>query len=709
MAAKIKKKHFGYLYRALLFMGAVAYILYLFPREGKFRYEYQKGRTWQHNTLIAPFDFPVMKSQKELTAEKDTLLKNHHPYYKVSLSETADIEKQIEKRFDLEWQQYDLPENKERSYLEAVNKLVDDTYSQGVISYSDFNQLQIDGQEAVVVIGEDFAKTKSIFDLQTSKMAYERIMKAVSGIDSLPRFAEFVTSLDLNQYLASNLDYDKELTTKSKEELLDKISLSSGLIRAGDPIVDRGQRIDDNVFKVLESFRTAYEERLGNSEKREIIILGQGIIITVLLTTFYTFLFFYRIDIFNNNRDITFIIVNILIFITITALFKQFTTWSLYLIPFAILPVVLRTFFDSRTAIFANVITILLASFFAGNSFEFILLEITVGMAAAFSLKELYNRGQLFRASVIVFLSYCLIYLGLALVQEGSFKQLVLEYKHFLFFVLNGLLMLFAYPLIYIYEKVFGYLSDVTLMELSDTNHPLLRRLSEKAPGTFQHSIMVSNLAQEAAIRIEANPLLARVGALYHDIGKSVQSVYFTENQTGKISPHNSLEPEESAKIVIDHVKEGVKLANKHGLPKMIVDFILTHHGLGKTKFFMIQEAKAHPDKEIDEHKYMYPGPNPFTKETAILMMADSVEAASRSLEEYTDESINNLVEKIIQNQLDEGFFKYAPITFLEIEKVKETFKEKLKNIYHTRIAYPKEALESQKDKQNKTKGADEK
>jgi putative nucleotidyltransferase with HDIG domain len=318
-------------------------------------------------------------------------------------------------------------------------------------------------------------------------------------------------------------------------------------------------------------------------------------------------------------------------------------------------------------------------------------------MAAAFSLKELYNRSHLFRASLIVFLSYCLIYFGLGLVQEGSLNQL--SYTHYLFFAINGLLMLFAYPLIYIFEKVFGYMSDVTLMELSDTNHPLLRRLSEKAPGSFQHSIMVSNLAQEAALRIGANPLLARVGALYHDIGKSVQAVFFTENQTGMVSPHKSMKPEDSAKIVIDHVKEGVKLANKYGLPKVITDFILTHHGKGKTKYFMIQDAKENPGKSVDESKYAYPGPNPFTKETAILMMADSVEAASRSLPEYTDETIGELIDKIVQNQLDEGYFKLAPITFLEIETVKEIFKEKLRNIYHTRIAYPKEALEKPVEK----------
>lgn len=700
MAAKLNKKHFGYLYRILLFLGGVAFILYLFPREGKFRYEYQKGNQWQHNILYAPFDFPVAKTQREIAIEQDSMLKKHLQYYKVSNSLTNDIKAQVEKRFDIEWEKKTFSAKNNKSYFMAVSELISEVYKQGVISYSEINRLQIEGKQAIMILEDDFAQSKTLSEVQTAKNAYKRIMTLSKGVDTLPQFAEFVSLLDLNQYLGPNLEFDKDITQKAKEELLAQVSITSGLVQAGDRIVDRGQYVDDKVFKVLESFRKAYELKLGTSEKRNVILAGQAIIIIVLLLTFYTFLYFYRLDIFENNRDFTFIILNILLFIIITATIKRFTDLSLYIIPFAILPVTLRTFFDSRTAIFANIITILIASFFAENSFEFVLLQITVGMAAAFSLKELNKRGQLFRSSLFVFFSYCLIYFGLGLVQEGNFNQI--EYTFYLFFLINGLLMLFAYPLIYIYEKTFGYMSDVTLMELSDTNHPLLRRLSENAPGTFQHSIMVSNLAQDAAIKIGANPLLARVGALYHDIGKSVQSIYFTENQSGKISPHDALKPSESARIVIDHVKEGVKLAHKYNLPKMIIDFIETHHGLGKTKFFMIQDANENPDKEIDLRLYSYPGPNPFTKETAILMMADSVEASSRSLDDYTDESIDKLVESIVGNQLAEGYFNFAPITFLEIEKVKETFKAKLRNIYHTRIAYPKEALEPNSEQEKR-------
>ena len=696
MAALIKKKHFGYLYRLLIFLGAVAFILYIFPREGKFRFEYQKGRPWQHGILYAPFNFPVKKTEKELTAEKDSILKKHHPYYSVSEQIIQTTNDKVKQRLEREWPTFNMPDSLQEKYSTVISSVIKEVCESGIISFSELNRLQIEGRTDINIVNKEASKKESRENILTAKSAYTLINSRLKNNDSLPELLSIASKLDLNNYLTANLEFNDELTSKAKKDLIAQISLTSGLVETGERIIDNGQIIDDEVFKKLESFREAYETKLGTSDKRTIILAGQAIIIIVLLFTFYTFLYFYRIDIFENTKDFTFIILNILLFITITAVVKQFSTLSLYLIPYAILPVVLRTFFDSRTAIFANIITILLASFFAGNSFEFVLLQITVGMAAAFSLKELYNRGQLFRSSIFVFLSYCLIYFGLALVQGGSFDQV--NYTYYLYFVINGLLMLFAYPLIYIFEKLFSYLSDVTLMELSDTNHPLLRRLSEKAPGTFQHSIMVSNLAQEAAIKIDANPLLARVGALYHDIGKSVQPIYFTENQSGSISPHKNMKPEDSAKVVIDHVKEGVKLANKHGLPKIITDFISTHHGLGKTKFFMIQDAKENPNKEIDETKYAYPGPNPFTKETAILMMADSVEAASRSLGEYTDETIGNLVEKIIESQLSDGNFRNAPITFKEIEIVKETFKEKLRNIYHTRIAYPKEALESKKE-----------
>lgn len=698
MASIQKYKYFGYVYRSLLFVAGVAFILYLFPREGKFKYEYAKGEPWQHSMLMAPYDFAVYKTPAEIKAQQDSALKYFYPYFKLQANITVDVRQKLTERFETEWNLalkagVMLKENRKNAYIQKLMAVYESVYTNGVMSFSEKSRLEAEAVKYINIIENGLARQVKLSDIPTPREVYEIFRAESDSGNALFYFSTLLADADLNQYLVPNIEYDKSLTDKVKAELIDRISLTSGMIQSGQRIIDRGQLVDEETFKVLESFKKEYQTRLGTSVKRKVVLAGHTIIVVALLLTFYIFLFFYRKEVFENNKDFTFLILNILAFIAVTAFVRRYTPWPIYIIPFAILPVTIRTFFDSRTAIFANTITILLASFFAHNSFEFVLMQITVGMAAAFSLMELNKRSQLLRASIIVFISYCLLYLGLSLVHEGS--VLTVNYKFMLYFVFNGLLMLFAYPLIYIYEKIFGYLSDVTLMELSDTNHPLLRKLAEKAPGTFQHSIQVSNLAQEAAIRIGANPLLTRVGALYHDIGKSVQSIYFTENQIGNQSPHSTLKPEDSARIIIDHVKEGVKLAQKHRLPKAIVDFIETHHGKGITKYFLIQETKDNPGKEVDEARYRYPGPNPFTKETAIMMMADSVEAASRSLDEYTDESIDKLVETLINNHMAEGYLRRAPVTFLEIDIVKETFKEKLKNIYHTRIAYPKEAMEA--------------
>jgi cyclic-di-AMP phosphodiesterase PgpH len=698
MASIQRHKYFGYVYRSLLFVAAVAFILYLFPREGKFKYEFTKGEPWQHSMLMAPYDFAVYKTPEEIKAQQDSALKYFYPYYKLQTNVTEDVRIKLTERFETEWDLalkagVTLKSNRKETYLQKLLSVYQSVYAVGVISFSDKTKLETEGVTSINIVDNGLVRLVKLSDVPTPREVYEIFRIDRDNGDNLYYFSTLLADADLNQYLVANIEYDKSFTEKVKVELMDRISLTSGMVQSGQRIIDRGQLVDDETFKVLESFRKEYQTRLGTSVKRKVVLAGHTIIVVALLLTFYIFLFFYRKEVFENNKDFTFLILNILAFIAVTAFVRRYTPWPIYIIPFAILPVTIRTFFDSRTAIFANTITILLASFFAHNSFEFVLMQITVGMAAAFSLMELNKRSQLLRASIIVFISYCLLYLGLSLVHEGSL--MTVNYKFMLYFVFNGLLMLFAYPLIYIFEKIFGYLSDVTLMELSDTNHPLLRRLSEKAPGTFQHSIQVSNLAQEAAIRIGANPLLTRVGALYHDIGKSVQSIYFTENQIGNQSPHSALQPEDSARIIIDHVKEGVRLAQKHRLPKAIIDFIETHHGKGVTKYFLIQESKNNPGKEVDEAHFQYPGPNPFSKETAIMMMADSVEAASRSLDEYSDESIDKLVDTLINNHMAEGYLRRAPITFLEIDIVKETFKEKLKNIYHTRIAYPKEAMEA--------------
>ncbi len=700
MAQLLSKKYFGFYIRTLFFLTTVAFILYIFPREGKFRYEFQKGKPWKHELLVAPFNFPIYKSQNELAAERDSTLKNYKPYYKVVPEALTEVSEKLENRFNTEWdqlQEQDLhpDDTLKASYINAILSLTKGIYDDGIISFSEQNRLTISGTSSIVVVNQEIARPVLLSEAVTPKVAYEKMVAGARELHSLTYIDALIQNMELNNYLKANLEFDKELSEKLKTEMLQNISLTSGLIQTGEKIIDKGEVIFDQKFKILESFKRAYGERIGVSSKRNVVLGGQGLLILVLLATFFLYLFYYRRDIFDNLKDFSFILLNILLFIGLSAVAERISFIPIYILPYAMLPIVLRTFFDSRTALFANTITILLASFFADNSFEFILLQLTTGIAATFTLRDLNRRAQLFQASIIVFLVYSLMFLGLGLIQEGDVT--LIYYEGFIFFAINGILMLFAYPLIYVYEKAFRYVSNVTLMELANTNHPLLRKLSENAPGTFHHCIQVSNLCQEAAIRIGANPLLAYVGSLYHDIGKSVNSVYFTENQAGQQSPHKNLQPEESAHIIIDHVKEGVKLAQKHGLPNQIINFIKTHHGFGQTKFFLYQYKQSHPEEALPNDKFSYPGPDPFTKETAILMMADSVEASSRSLESYTDETIDAQVEKIIESQLQEGRFKFAPITFAEIEIIKATFKEKLKNIYHTRIAYPEEKKEDEK------------
>lgn len=686
------------LYRVIIYLLASALALYLFPREGKFKYEFQKGEPWAYDLLIAPFNFPIYKTEKELIAERDTLLRDYAPYYQVDTSFYAGIKPQIESKFNLEWQKIRVKDTLYydslfTTYSTNLLNLVDEVYYLGIISFSEQNRLNINGTSKIMLVAKDYAQKMTVKKVLNPRTAYELISDELSKLaDKQPELLQVTQQINLNNFLQSNISLNKDLSEKAKNELLVNISTTSGLVQAGERIVDRGEIIKEGTYKIIESYKKEYEQKVGAPEKRLALLAGQAILILLLLGSLLLFLKLYRRDIFNESKSIIFIYLNILVFVSLASLIHKLPYWTIYMLPFAIVPITLRTFFDSRTAIFVNTITVILVSFFAASSFVFILLQITAGIAGAFSLKNLYKRDQLAKASGFVFLVYSIMYTSIHLIQEGDIETLNPFY--FALFGVNCILLLFAYYIIYFEEKVFGYLSDVTLMELSDTNNELLRKLSEQAPGTFQHSIMVSNLAQEAALRTEGNPLLARTGALYHDIGKIANPVYFTENQTGGVSPHDNMEYVESAKVIIDHVEGGVRLAQKYNLPEPIVNFIRSHHGKSKAKFFYIKHKEAHPEEEIDASLFTYPGPNPFSKEMAIMMMADAVEASSRSLKTYTEEAINQHVEHIIEAQISEGYFRVAPITFQDIEIIKECFKEKLKNIYHTRIQYPEEKKE---------------
>ena len=699
------KKYFRKIIKLSTFIVSAVIIFYLLPREGQFKYEYQMGKPWNYGLIVAPFDFPLQKTAKELSQERDTLLLSYHPYYDLDDSSHTSFCAQLDNNFDDVWgkfqKKYRINDTLSTRYLQSIKNISKDVYNSGIISLLSIDDMNKSKLKEIIIVRSDYTFNSPVSALYSPHTAYEQIIKIAKQQKNVKHLDELIQRLNINNYLFSNLEHNQDVSQRMKEELLSTISVTSGMVQTGERIVDKGQVVDMETFRKLESYKDTYKLRMGTSEQRNLLMIGQITLISVFILMLYFFFNTYRKKILVNTKDVIFILFNILLMVAISACINQYLPFlELYIVPFSILTIVLYTFFDSRVAIFSNVVAVFMCSFLAENQFDFALLHIFTGIVATYTIQNLNRRGQLFQSAIWVFLTYSVIYFALSLMQEGSLEYI--NYSNFAYFFANAILILFAYPLIFIYEKTFNYLSNVTLIEISDTNHELLQELSEKAPGTFQHSLMVASLSQEAARALNANILLTRVGAYFHDIGKMEDPAYFTENQSANYNPHDFIEPEESAKRIISHVDNGVRLARKHGLPQPVIDFIKMHHGRGQTKFFLNAYAKQHPNETIDTQLFTYPGPSPMTKETAILMMADAVEAASRSLSEYTDEKITELVNRIINTQLEEGNFRYAPITFSDIEKVKEIFIKRLKIIYHTRVAYPSQ--KEMKDNLDKTK-----
>lgn len=686
------KKSLSAFLKFLIFIVGGVIIFYLLPREGQFKYEYQLDKPWDYSLIVAPFDYPLIKTEKEIDAEQDALLVNYHPYYEIDSTSFSRFQGQLEKNFDQNWssfaKKYQLFDTVSAVYKAAILDITSTVYNGGIMSLADINKLSDNGVTDIVVVRSDYSFLSSLEAVLTPRAAYEKIIATSGSQYKLYRLEDIIQGININNYLYSNLIYNQSLSEKTRAELLSRVSITSGMVQAGERIVDKGELVDFDTYKKIDSYRQEYTKRLGTSDQRKFLMIGQVALITVFLSMVFFFFYTYRKEMLQGTKDLVFVMLNLLMFVALTAVVSRFfVSLELYLIPFAILAITLHTFFDSRIAIFVNMITVFICSFYAENPFDFTILHILAGTVATYSLRSLNRRGQIIQTAFWVFMTYSVVYFALSLMQEGSLSGI--DYANFGYFAGNSILLLFAYPLMFIYEKLFHYLSNVTLIELSDTNNDLLQELSEKAPGTFQHSLMVASLSQEAAKAIGASALLVKVGAYYHDVGKLEDAAYFTENQAANYNPHEFLKPEESAKRIIGHVENGVRLARKHNLPQPVIDFIRMHHGRGQTKFFLYDFMKKNPDVEADIQLFSYPGPSPMTQETAILMMADAVEASSRSLEIYTDESISELVDRIIDGQMADGNFRYAPITFVDIEKVKESFKKRLKNIYHSRVAYP--------------------
>lgn len=652
-------------------------IAFFFPREGIFRYQFNEGKPWRYNLLTAPGDFPIYKEAAEIEAAKDSIRKNFEPYFRYNAEEENIRMENWQDRIAV-LQEAGIP----NAELRYINKKLHEAYKKGIISSSDFELMNKENRTHITVLTNSVAEVKTLTDFYSVKSTYEEIINnAPENINK-----GILKGCNINEYLTENIFYDAETSNKILEDQIRNIPLSSGMVQAGERIVDRGEVIDKHTYSVLRSLKIVHETKSGGTQRQNIILTGQFVLIFGIMACFGLYMATFNPRIYFKRKNLTFILSCILGACLISEICVKYSLFNIYILPFAIIPIVIRTFFDSHTALFTHLITVIICSLIALFPFEFLLLQILTCIVVIFSLKELSQRSQLIKCSLFVFLSYVIFYLSLVIYQEGEFSKI--NGEMIFYFSINFILLMFSYVLIYVLEKIFGYLSPITLVELSNMNNPLLKKLSETAPGTFQHTLQVSILASKAGEKVGADTQLIRTGALYHDIGKINNPAFFTENQKD-FNPHEKLPFEQSAQIILSHVTDGIKIAEKAHIPKAIIDFISTHHGKGKTKFFYNSFRNANPDKPVNEKVFTYLGPNPFSKETAILMMADSVEAASHSLKDHTDESIKNLIDKIIDGQIDDGLMKNAPLTFKDIEAIKSVFLERLKTMYHTRVSYP--------------------
>tara|TARA_R110001583_G_scaffold24456_6_gene89194 strand:- start:5040 stop:7157 length:2118 start_codon:yes stop_codon:yes gene_type:complete len=693
------RQNINAIYRVLLFIITLGVLSLIYPNIGNFRYEYQKGKPWMHETLIAPFDFAIHKTEAELNANRDSLLANYYPYYQFKPEVLKEIKTKFNSSFEKKWTVYSQTDNfknlKYRKSKITIEKkrlklyfqdIISGIYDIGIIEDANAKFKSPDKINRTVNNVSEKVNTKSLY---TPRIAYEFISTSLKNDFKSKSYHIFFQNLDLDTYLTPNLLYNEDMSEKVKQSMLSNISLTKGLVTSGTRIALIGDIIDDDTFRILESLKGEYESILGSSQSHYLIMGGQSLLILACLILLFLYLRNFRVQILEDNKKLLFILLLVTLFVGLSSLIIKFPNINIYIIPFVLIPVVLRTLLDSRSALFIYIVALLLCGFLAPNSFEFLFLQLSAGIMAIYSLPQLERRGQLVVTAIITFFTYSIVYFAFAITQEGSIQEI--EWQNFMWFAINGLFLTFSYSLIYIFEKLFGFISDVTLIELANQNHPILRKLIQHAPGTFQHSLTVSNLAEAAINEIGGNPLLVRTGALYHDIGKMKNPIYFIENQMTNRNPHDSLEFDKSAQIITDHVKYGVQIAKKHKLPQQIIDFIETHHGSGRVQYFYTSFKNKYPDKEIDEEKFTYPGPDPFSKETAVLMMADSVEAASRSLKEKTPETIETLVVSLINKQIAENRFEMADISFKNIHQVKQIFTQMLINIYHARIEYPEE------------------
>ncbi len=680
----ISTKH-DVFYKIALVLMCVSVIVYVFPKTVKFKYSYQKNKPWLHEDLIAPFDFGINKTDGEIKDEQNDLISNSKPYFKVDNAVFARVAKSFPGEFEKEALASGIKPNDKRFELNKAFclRVLNDIYGKGILEANP----QLDNKSndfTIYIVNNNIAEEVELKQVFTIVTAFNYLKSSLAQETGL---SESLIMRVFENLLLHNIKFDAITTTKTQKEMFDNISLSRDMKQQGERIISRGDIVDQDKFKILESLKAEYIAQTGGSSNLYYIMGGQFVMVSMSILLLIIFLALFRKDMLADSKVLFFILLNVMLTATMVGIASRFKIASIYILPFCIFPILVRSFFDTRVALFMHLSSTLIIGIIAPNPFEFIFIQIAAGFFAVFSILDMHHRSQLFFTVGIIFITYSLAFISYSVMLEGTLNNV--NYTTLQWFGVSAVSVLFVYPAIFIFEKLFGFVSEVTLMELSDINSPLLRSLALKAPGTFQHSLQVANLAEEAIIAIGGSSLLVRTGALYHDIGKMDMPMYFIENQSAGVNPHNELSFEDSAAIITGHVTKGIEIAKENNLPDQLIDFIRTHHGTTKAQYFYQSFLKNFPDEEIDVSVFQYPGPIPFSKETAVLMMSDSVEAASRSLKHYDADSLEKLVDRVIDSQIAQNQFANADITFKNITVIKRIFKKKLSNIYHLRIEYP--------------------
>lgn len=682
------------LFRFFLFVVTVGILVFLLPTERKFGFEYRKGAPWMHEDLIAPFDFAIQKNADMVQQQRDSVQKIANVFYRFHDDRFIKLDSAFNEETENALQRYEDTtqltageKNNLNFYLDSLRLIYSDILHKGIIDTLIINK---ENSNRKITLLRNNVAHEIDEQLPLPEKAEAILRKEISNFQlDNDKLREFFNQLGIQEFIQPSATYDKQTTADNLENLTKSLSTTSGMIQRGQRIISRGELITNETYQIIESLRLEYESKQGIGRVKDWLIAGKVLVVSLAIGVLFLFLIYFRREVLKHRVKSYFIVFLLLLMVLAAGLTSKTDNINIYVVPIAIMPIIIQIFYDPRLAVFVHMVTIVVIGFIVPNPFKFVFIQFVVGVIAILSLRNMHRRQQIFFAALAIFLTYSLVYTGLGMMQEGDITKL--DPMQYAWFAGNSMLVLWTYPLIYLFEKMFGFLSDVTLMEMADTNHPLLRKLNEKAPGTFQHSMQVANLAEAVIRRIGGNPSLVRTGALYHDIGKMKNPEYFIENQVPNHNPHDKHTFEESANIIINHVKDGVKMAKQYNLPKPVIDFIRTHHGDGLVQYFYRSHVNQFPEEIVDESKFRYPGPTPFSKETGVVMMADSVEAASRSLKSMNEETIENLVDNITSYIISEDQLDDADLTFKDINIAKNIFKEKLKNIYHARIEYPEE------------------